>query len=271
MKISVALGSAARMSTSSASIVVGELRDRQAVVELDLGRDHDVVGTEVLGAQMDARAARSGCSSIARRIFATTSGAAASPTSRLAISIDEHDRDHDEQHADREAAGRVPARLVGDARRATTPTSAKHEPDERADVFEQHDRELGDLRAADELPRSTLPAADFVRLSCSAVRNENASSTIATEQHADRPRRRSSSSCGWQQLLDALEDREHAAHAEQHERDDERPEVAQRAVAERMHARRPGAATACRRASAAPGCRCRRASGSPRRASTPRR
>ena len=45
----------------------------------------------------------------------------------------------------------------------------------------------------------------------------------------------SSSSCGWMQLLDAFEDREQAADAEQHERDDERPEVAQRAVAERMH------------------------------------
>ena len=38
-----------------------------------------------------------------------------------------------------------------------------------------------------------------------------------------------------EELLDALEDREQPADAEQHERDDEGPEVAQRPVAERVH------------------------------------
>ena len=52
------------------------------------------------------------------------------------------------------------------------------------------------------------------------------------------------------QLVDALEDREHAAQAEQHERDDERVEVAHRPVAERMPFVGRPVGAACGRAAA---------------------
>ena len=80
-----------------------------------------------------------------------------------------------------------------------------------------------------------------------------------------------SSSCGMADLLDALEDGEGAAEAEQHQGDDEGPEVALAAVAERVRLvgrrRRPAAAEQQQR----PGCRSRRRSGSTRPASTPSR
>ena len=53
---------------------LGELRHGQRRVELDLGRDDDLVGTELLGAEVDAASSRSGLSSIASRIAATTFG-----------------------------------------------------------------------------------------------------------------------------------------------------------------------------------------------------
>ena len=118
MKMMRAVGTAARTLASTAFDLVGELFERERVVELELGRDHDLVGADVLGAQVDDAHHRRGARRSLSRICATSSGAAASPTSRLAISIGEEDRDHDEQDADREAAGRVPARFVGDARPA---------------------------------------------------------------------------------------------------------------------------------------------------------
>ena len=63
------------------------------------------------------------------------------------------------------------------------------------------------------------------------------------------------------QLLDALVEGEQATHREQHEGDDERPEVALAPVAERVLGVGRLARPACRRAAAAPGCRCRRGSG----------
>ena len=56
---------------------------------------------------------------------------------------------------------------------------------------------------------------------------------------------------------------------EQHERDDERPEVALPPVAEGVVGVGGLAAPACRRAAGAPGCRCRPASGWPRQSSPP--
>ena len=106
----------------------------------------------------------------------------------------EQDRDDHEQHADREAADRVPARLVEHARERDA-DQREREPDERADVFEHDDRELGDLRAAHEL-EDRLARAARARLSRIAVRSENDSSTTATRSTAIAIRG-SSSSCGW--------------------------------------------------------------------------
>ena len=88
----------------------------------------------------------SGPSRIAARISASTCG-----RDRLAdqqaLHLDrQHDRDHAEQQADPDAAERVPARVAGDLGQAD-PDEREHQADERADVLEQHDRQLGALGA----------------------------------------------------------------------------------------------------------------------------
>ena len=98
----------------------------------------------------------------------------------------------------------------------------------------------------------------------------SASSTIAKRADADREPG-ALELVRMAQLLDALVDREQAADAEQHERDDERPEVAPVAVAERVLVVGGPVGGLAAVAAAIPDCRCRRPSGSPRPASTRRR
>ena len=69
-----------------------------------------------------------------------------------------------------------------------TPTIAQHEPDERAGVLEQHDGQLGVLRAADELPPRRR-SRGCGRDSRTAVRSESASSTNAIAEDDERDRR----------------------------------------------------------------------------------
>ena len=170
----------------------------------------------------------------------------------------EHDRDRAEQQADRDAADRVVAGLAGDDREPET-DEREQEAEERADVLEQHDGQLGRLRPPDELPpRRVRRGAVATRGPRCAART--LSSTTATPSTTNATAG-DSSSCGLQELLDALVQREQRPEREQHERDDERPEVALGAVAELVLARRRACGPAHRRGTAAPGCRCRRPSG----------
>ena len=144
----------------------------------------------------------------------------------------EQDRDHHQQHTDREAADRVPAGLVEHARERDA-DQREAEPDRaRRCLRARRPRARGSSCGA-RTGGSTCPRRS-ARLSRSAVRSENDSSTTRDEEHGDRDPR-ILELVRIDQLLDALEDREQAADAEQHERDHERPEVAQRAVAERVH------------------------------------
>ena len=112
------------------------------------------------------------------------------------------------------------------------PIEREQQADERAGVLEQHDRELGALRGADEAPpRAALAARRWPRgARCAAT---SASSTIATPSTTNATDRRLEL-VRVDELLDALVQREHRAEREQHERDDERPEVALGAEAERV-------------------------------------
>ena len=105
--------------------------------------------------------------------------------------------------------------------------------------------------------------------SLTAVRSEYALEHDRERRGSRTPTTGFSISCGWRSFCDALVQREQAAHAEQHQRDDERPEVALRPVAERVRPVRRAVGRASSRTSAAPGCRCPRASAPPRRAGRP--
>ncbi len=99
-----------------------ELGYRQAQIELDLGRDHDLVRAEVLGPQMDATLHRG------ERLDRGTDalhhlGAGRLPDEQAPHLDHQHDRDDDEEDPDRKAADTVPTRVAGgigdhDSRRA---------------------------------------------------------------------------------------------------------------------------------------------------------
>ena len=105
------------------------------------GREHDVLRPDVLGAEVDdphdARMAVDRGPDLGdvlvRRGFAEQ---------QARHLVGEEDRDDHEQDADREAAGRVPSRLVGD-RGHDDAEQRDAEADQRAGVLEQHDRDLG--------------------------------------------------------------------------------------------------------------------------------
>ena len=146
---------------------------------------------------------------------------------------------------------------------STTPTEREDEADQRADVLEQHDGQLGLLGAVDEPPPARRGSALTCRDSRTAVRSEKVSSTIGDEQDDDGDAE-VLDLVRVAQLLDALVEGEQAAHAEQHEGHDEGPEVALPAVAEGVLGRGRLAGPVAAEEQQQPGCRCRPASGSPR-------
>jgi hypothetical protein len=60
-----------------------------------------------------------------------------------------NDRDRDQEHADESRADDVEVGVAGQQRQAHR-QERRHEADQRGEVFEQDDRELGRLGAADE-------------------------------------------------------------------------------------------------------------------------
>jgi len=130
-----------------------------------------------------------------------------------------------------EAADRIPPRLIEHARERDA-DEREAQPDERADVFQHYDCELRNLGATDELKNRT--AGPFVPALVQRSEQRERLEHDRDEQHDDGDAR-IFELVRMDQLLDALEDREQTADAEQHERDDERPEVPQRPVAERVH------------------------------------
>ena len=116
-------------------------------VELELGADEQLFGAEVLGADVDhagTRAARPRSRvDDARR---STSGEADSPMSRLFISLARTIAITTEQQADGDRCRRASHAASPVIAARPTPTSAIAEADQRAEVLEQHDRQLGRLR-----------------------------------------------------------------------------------------------------------------------------
>ena len=116
---------------------------------------------------------------------------------------------------------------------SSTPISANTSPIERADVLEQHDGQLGLLRSADPVPATTRSSrADLAGLLVGRAQRETLEHD-GEQEDADGDAE-VLDLVGVAQLLDALVEGEQPAHREQHEGDDERPEVALAPVAERV-------------------------------------
>ena len=128
----------------------------------------------------------------------------------------------------------------------------EHEADEGAEVLEEDHRELRVLRPADELP-PTAVTADVVGLDDCGAEGE-ALQHDGEEEDADGDLRRLHV-VGVADLGDALVDGEGTTEAEQHEGDDEGPEVALAAVAERVRrvGRPPGSLAAEQQQALVPG------------------
>ncbi len=143
----------------------------------------------------------------------------------------QHDRDDDEQEADGERPDGVPAGVAGGVGEDHA-REREEQADQRAGVLEQHDRQLGLLGTPDPVQPAAAGRAVRVGLLVGGAQRE------ALQQHREQQDpdgdREVLDIVGVAELLDPLVDREQAAHREQHEGDDERPEVPLAAVAERV-------------------------------------
>ena len=138
-------GADARLDSSISS---ASCSMRHAVIELELGREHDLVGPDVLGAQVDDPHDASGAPRSRRGSWRCLSGAAASPSEQA------RHLDREEDARSRRGARRSRGCPAASQRGSSVTCAMRHagqartRADQRADVLEQHDRQLGDLRAA---------------------------------------------------------------------------------------------------------------------------
>ena len=166
-----------------------------------------------------------------------------SPSSRDLVSSGQDERDQDEQ----EPMQRVPMPSQTPSpvsERQADAAEREDQADERAEVLQEDDRQLGGLGAADELLQELSPRTWLDSLM--AVRKEKHSAMIAKTrtptgqyQALDRVR--------VLDLLVALVDGEHAADGEQHDGDEEGVDVALAAVAEGVLRGGLRAGPSCRR------------------------
>ena len=141
------------------------------------------------------------------------------------------DGDDDEQDADGDRADGVPAGLVGEVGQQHA-GEGEEQADLGADVLEQHDGQLGRLRLAQPRRPRHVGALDVAGLLVRRAQRHRLEDD-GDEEDADGDRQ-VLDLVGVAQLGDALVEGEQAAHREQHEGDDEGPEVALPAVAERV-------------------------------------
>ena len=101
-----------------------------------------------------------------------------------ALGLDaEDDRDGDQQHADRDRADAIPDRVAGEDGEADA-GEGEDQAEERGDVLEQDDRQLGLLGVPDEVDPALL-AAHVVRLDHGGAQRE-ALEPDRDDEHDDR-------------------------------------------------------------------------------------
>ena len=198
------------------------------------------------------------------------------PASRLAqqqaLGLDrQHDRDHHEQDADHRRARDVEVVVLGDQRQDHGRQSAKTRPRSAARSSSRITGSSGCLACRTNCWYDASPLTLFV--SMIAVRNEK---RLQHDRDAEHRERHPPPLAGvlvvarpdLVELVVRLVQREEPAHGEQHDRDDERVDVALAAVAERVLLGRLALGPLAADAAAAPGSRRRPPSGSPRPASS---
>ena len=204
------------------------------------------------------------------------SGLAASPSSRLLVSMREDDRDRHQQQPDARRAGDVEVAVAGEHWTARRRAARSTRPISAAKSSSRITGSSGDLARRMNCTQRAPPAG-LVGLPDRGAEGEALHHDRA-EQHDDRdPPPAAVEQLVGLPVVDLVRTCGRPRRArtgrrrEQHDRDQERVDVALAAEAERVLRRWPRARSACRRAAAGPGCRSRRPSGCPRRASRTRR
>ena len=179
-------------------------------------------------------------SSKKRRISAAHLGIGALPDQhRLDFDRDEH-RDDDEQHADRERADARPTAGLPVTTASTIASSARTRPSSAARSSPKMTISSACRLSRNQRHEAAL-SARLVDFDAGRRASTPLPATMPNDEHADRPPPLPQR-LGVLQFVHAFVDREHAADAEQHQRDEERPEIDRLAIAQRIVRRRRRAA-----------------------------
>ena len=128
---------------------VGDLGGRVVVLDGDLGGDEEFLGAEVEGAHVDDAGDGVAVDERGLDLLDVVDARGLAQEQRLGLG-GQHDRDGDEQDADAQGADAVPEAVVGGEGEAGA-GEREDETDQRAEVLEEDDGQLGCLGAADEL------------------------------------------------------------------------------------------------------------------------
>ena len=130
--------------------VVGQLRRADGAAEVDLRPDQQLLGPEVLGAQVDEGDGLRGVVDRARDLVPHGPGGRLADQQALHL-VGQDEGDDAEEQADAEGADAVVDGVVG-GDRGGDGDQGDEEAGQRAEVLQQDDRELGLLGPPDELP-----------------------------------------------------------------------------------------------------------------------
>ena len=192
----------------------------------DLGRDEQLLGTEVQGPHVDDRSRRR--RRRARPLIRADGLRAGGLADEQRVHLDGRatTRDDDQQQADQQRAEAVPAAVAGDA--ASARRRAARTPGRSARRCPRAGRPAAPAPwpCGRTPPRSARRGCGWTRASRCGTRTTPARSRRAARRSA--PTATALDRLGVLPLVHALVDREQAADAEQHDRDDERVDVALR-------------------------------------------
>ncbi len=127
----------------------GDLGGRVVVLDGDLGGDEQFLGAEVERAHVDDAGDRVAVDDRGLDLLDVLDAGGFAEQQGLGLG-GQDERDQDEQDADAEGADAVPDAVAGEQGQADA-AEREDQTDERAEVLQEDDRQLGGLGAADEL------------------------------------------------------------------------------------------------------------------------
>ena len=207
---------------------VGHLCHGQRFREVDLGRDQDLVGTDMHGPKIQNR--RDGRFAHDRAGNRIDVGITGRFPDEQSFGFDrQHDGDDDQQNSDGDGTDGVPTWFVG--------VVSQHHSAERedqsgfgADVFEKNHREFGLFRCANESHPGHAGWFDMSRLFDGGAQGKRLQGD-GNQQDRDGDRQ-FFGFVGMRELLDSLVQGEESTHGKENESDDEGPEVSLSSVTE---------------------------------------